>query len=240
MPRRSALLLAVSLCALSASAREYGEGEPVREDPRARIRERIRQFGQRTPEEGLAFLQTARAEAEKVGLDGSTTHRLAARGTSLSAAQGKTWINLGPTNASFEKNGITYTKVDSGRVRRVLVHPTDPNIIYVATAGGGVWKTFDGTTPVSDLPGGSTGPTWRPITESVGSLSVGSMAMDPKNPDILVLGLGDPFDNQFPGLVHSSDGEPHGSRSACGPLSPRNQAMNAIRIPAARMKAPTV
>src|SRR5205823_11214893 len=34
----------------------------------------------------------------------------------------------------------------SGRVAAVAGHPTNPNIIYVAAATGGVWRTMDGGT----------------------------------------------------------------------------------------------
>jgi hypothetical protein len=41
-----------------------------------------------------------------------------------------------------------------------------------------VWKRTDGV--------------WTPITETIGTLSCGSLAMDPANHDVLYLGLGDP------------------------------------------------
>ncbi|MFB0908333.1 MAG: xyloglucanase precursor, partial [Spirosomataceae bacterium] len=32
----------------------------------------------------------------------------------------------------------------SGRVNDLELHPTDPKIVYVGTAGGGIWKSQDG------------------------------------------------------------------------------------------------
>jgi autotransporter-associated beta strand protein len=43
----------------------------------------------------------------------------------------------------------------SGRVTGVAVNPYDPNVIYIATAGGGAWKTIDG------------GKTWRPLFDAI-------------------------------------------------------------------------
>ena len=32
----------------------------------------------------------------------------------------------------------------AGRATSIALHPTNPNIAYLGTAGGGVWKTTDG------------------------------------------------------------------------------------------------
>src|SRR3569623_885942 len=105
---------------------------------------------------------------------------------------GSQWVNIGPTKADVEQNGSTsFAKSDSGRVRTILKAGTRQ---YVATAGGGVWRTDD------------DGATWTPITESLGSLSVGSLAIDPVNSSVLYLGLGDPFDGTGLGFVKSTDG----------------------------------
>ena len=86
---------------------------------------------------------------------------------------GTTWVNLGPTTAAIEKNGsFTIPGVDAGRVRSIVPHPTG-KILYVAFAAAGVWKTTDG------------GATWTALTESLGSLSCGSLEMDPSNPSTL-------------------------------------------------------
>ncbi|MBF5042145.1 hypothetical protein FGE12_07040 [Aggregicoccus sp. 17bor-14] len=115
--------------------------------------------------------------------------------TASIAATGTTWVNIGPTKANYEQNGSTsLTKSDSGRVRNIIVDPSAPSTIYAAFAGGGVWKSTDG------------GTTWTPKTETLGSLSVGSLEMDPNNSQTLYLGLGDPFDGTGIGLVKSTDG----------------------------------
>ncbi|MBL0312145.1 MAG: PKD domain-containing protein [Holophagaceae bacterium] len=115
--------------------------------------------------------------------------------TAALAAPGTLWTNLGPANASYIKNGsVTLNVVDSGRLRTILVHPTNASIIYVATSGGGVWKTING------------GTSWTAITDSLGALSNGALAMDPNAPETLFLALGDPFDGTGLGFVKSTDG----------------------------------
>lgn len=103
----------------------------------------------------------------------------------LSTIQGLDWVNLGPSNARFQYNGGLYPQVDSGRVTDLAVDPARPDTVYVATAGGGIWKTFDFS---------ASQPRWFPITETLGSLAIGALAMSPQLPDTLYAGLGDPFD----------------------------------------------
>ncbi len=111
------------------------------------------------------------------------------------AVPGNQWVNLGPSNASFIKNGsVTLNVVDSGRLRTILVHPSNAATIYIATSGGGVWKTTNG------------GTSWTALTDSLGALSIGALAMDPNAPDTLFLALGDPFDGTGLGFVKSTDG----------------------------------
>jgi len=187
--------LPVSLLVVYAAATAVrGEVEgPLRDDPRGRQAARSVEEGLRTPEDRLNILEIARAEARRLGLS--------ARAVATRAA-GIAWVNLGPRTANFEKNGVTYNKVDSGRPRTILVHPTNPDILYLATSGGGVWKTFDATATID----ATNGPHWMPITETLGFLGVGAMAISPvvaANGDRTVwLGLGDAFD-QKAGLVVS-------------------------------------
>jgi photosystem II stability/assembly factor-like uncharacterized protein len=105
---------------------------------------------------------------------------------------GNQWVNIGPTKADVASNGGTsLAKTDSGRVRTII--PAGSRL-YVATAGGGVWRTDN------------NGATWTAITEVLGTLSIGSLAVDPANSNILYLGLGDPYDGTGIGFVKSTDG----------------------------------
>lgn len=67
----------------------------------------------------------------------------------------------------------------SGRVRAIAVDPRDANILYLGAATGGVWKTTDG------------GASWTPLTDAQPSLVIGSLALDPANPDIIYAGTGE-------------------------------------------------
>src|SRR5205823_3227229 len=108
---------------------------------------------------------------------------------------GESWVNLGPTDAFFEYNGTLYPQVDSGRPTAVAVDPRDANVVYLATSGGGVWKTYDFETKAPN-------PTWHPITENLGNLAIGSIAIDATHPDKIIIGTGDAFDVQEIGRAH--------------------------------------
>ena len=108
------------------------------------------------------------------------------------------WSNIGPNRARFIKNGsYTLNKTDSGRVVEIVPHPSDANVLYVAMSGGGVWKTTNAL---------AAQPTWTALTENLGSLSCGALAIDPNNPQTLYLGLGDSFDGTGIGFTKTVDG----------------------------------
>lgn len=111
----------------------------------------------------------------------------------VAAANGN-WTNIGPTKANYAINGGTLNVTDAGRVNSIVTDPDNPNVIYVAFSGGGVWKSTDG------------GSTWAAKTETLGTLSTGSLEMDPTDANTLYLGLGDSFDGTGLGLVKSTDG----------------------------------
>ncbi|MBS2023502.1 MAG: hypothetical protein JST92_13930, partial [Deltaproteobacteria bacterium] len=198
-------VVVASLCALHGPVRAEDEDDeldnPVveRDNPNARRAARALLHEVRTPEEQLHILEVAAQEARKYGIGQHTSAR---ESLQAAAVGGQVWVNLGPDQAAFENNGITYNEMDSGRLRSIVPHPLDPNILYVATSGGGVWKTYDATTPVTT----QSGPHWVSITDGVGALATGALALDPRSPDTLILGLGDPFDVQEPGVITSADG----------------------------------
>jgi photosystem II stability/assembly factor-like uncharacterized protein len=94
------------------------------------------------------------------------------------------WTSIGPTRANKTQNDIQLSKVDSGRLRTILPHPTDPNTVYVLSSSGGMWKTSNFEAPY---------PSWSPITDKVITTSGGAAAMG-GNPQTLYFGTGDPFD----------------------------------------------
>ena len=67
----------------------------------------------------------------------------------------------------------------SGRIADIAVDPRNRSVWYVATASGGLWKTVN------------HGLNFTPIFDEGGSYSLGCVALDPKNPDIVWLGTGE-------------------------------------------------
>jgi photosystem II stability/assembly factor-like uncharacterized protein len=76
------------------------------------------------------------------------------------------WRSIGPA-------------IFAGRVADVEGIPGDPKVVYVASASGGLWKTVNG------------GISWRPIFERQGTLSLGDIAIDPRNPEVIWAGTGE-------------------------------------------------
>lgn len=76
------------------------------------------------------------------------------------------WAAVGPTNIG-------------GRCTALAVHPTNPDIVYIGSAGGGVWRSDD------------AGQTWVSQWHDQPVLNVGSLAIDPKSPDTVYCGTGE-------------------------------------------------
>ncbi|GAC1347014.1 MAG: hypothetical protein NVSMB23_25590 [Myxococcales bacterium] len=198
----AALLAPVAAGALGPQPRE--RKEPIeaaeRDDPAARARAMVElREGVAPPAALVARLRAAREEIDRAPSAagaGPRAPRTASAAAAATPVAGNDWINLGPATADFAFNAVVFKQVDAGRLRSVVPHPADPNILFIATAGGGVWKTYD------------AGATWDPLTDRLGALASGALAMDPHNPDVLVYGLGDPFDSGLaaPGVVTSTDG----------------------------------
>jgi photosystem II stability/assembly factor-like uncharacterized protein len=76
------------------------------------------------------------------------------------------WRSIGPANMG-------------GRVADVEGVAGNPNVVYVATASGGLFKTTNG------------GVGWTPLFERQGSISIGDIALEPGNPEVVWLGAGE-------------------------------------------------
>lgn len=94
------------------------------------------------------------------------------------AGAGTPWVSVGPRNIN-------------GRVKSIAVHPTNPDILYVGAASGGVWKSTDG------------GQSWDPLWNDQSVLVIGSIALAPSDPDTIYAGTGE----WTPGYITTGPGD---------------------------------
>jgi photosystem II stability/assembly factor-like uncharacterized protein len=76
------------------------------------------------------------------------------------------WVPVGPSNIG-------------GRMTCVVCHPEDPRRLWAGAAGGGVWRSADG------------GLTWESLWHAEPTLNVGSLGIDPNEPDTIYCGTGE-------------------------------------------------
>ena len=111
------------------------------------------------PGSGQALPQLQRAAEET----DSVASRVAADVALLS---GLSWREIGP--AMF-----------AGRVADVAGVPGNRNVLYVATASSGLFRSTNG------------GTTFEPVFESGGTLSIGAIAVPPTDPEVVYVGTGE-------------------------------------------------
>src|SRR5690242_8908189 len=74
--------------------------------------------------------------------------------------------------------------VMGGRIDDFAVVESNPNIVYVGTASGGVWKTTN------------NGTTWTPVFDKEGVSTIGDIAIAPSDPAVVWVGTGEPNNRQ--------------------------------------------
>ena len=214
----SALVFALSVlpCSLHGqvkptfpqSAATESAPRPEKDDPQARLDATRAWFGgDPSPEYLDAKKEVAKEVLRK--FDWSFPG-FQATGRAIPAVPGSnlTWTNIGPFGGSSYYAPTGGGDVDSGRlaIQGILTHPTNPQILYIGTAGGGVWKTIN-----ADLLAAGDW-TWTCITDSLpvatgtGNCAVGAIAMSPVDPETIYLGLGDAFAAQGRGIYKSTNG----------------------------------
>ena len=70
---------------------------------------------------------------------------------------------------------------DVGAVNALVPDPSNVNILYAATASGGIWRTTDAT---------DSNPVWTPLTDNQPNLSIGDLALSPLDANTLYAGTG--------------------------------------------------
>jgi len=85
-----------------------------------------------------------------------------------------------------------------GRIDDFAVVESNPNVVYVGVASGGVWKTVN------------NGTTWEPIFDKEGVSTIGDIAITPSDPSVVWVGTGEPNNRQSSswgdGIYKSTDG----------------------------------
>jgi|ETNmetMinimDraft_26_1059896.scaffolds.fasta_scaffold00069_23 photosystem II stability/assembly factor-like uncharacterized protein len=95
-----------------------------------------------------------------------------------------TWEFAGPTNIG-------------GRITDIESHPDSPETIYLGAATGGVWKSTN------------NGSSWEFKFDGVDLISIGDIAIDPNNEDVIYAGTGEANSSSFSfignGIYKSTD-----------------------------------
>ncbi|MGH9493004.1 MAG: WD40/YVTN/BNR-like repeat-containing protein, partial [Terriglobales bacterium] len=117
---------------------------------------------------------------------GATTATAPAGGQPMTVPTGPAWVNLGPAPIT----GMGPYGNASGRITAVVVDQTDStgNTVLVAGAYGGVWKS------VNAANADPTQVTWAPLFDTdpaAATLSVGAIALQPGNPNLILVGTGE-------------------------------------------------
>jgi hypothetical protein len=111
-----------------------------------------------------------------------------------SGAQQNPWVPKGPSPSGF--GSWAFGNV-AGRTT-ALAADWSGGILYLGTASGGLWKSLD------------DGVTWTQLFDSVGTMTIGAVAVDPNDPDVIWAGTGDNMvgcESYFGiGLMRSADG----------------------------------
>jgi photosystem II stability/assembly factor-like uncharacterized protein len=164
----SLLTLCLTLALIGLASAAFGQVLPVTDDEayltaRAEHIARLRGLPTDNPAARARAIEEMQAQERRLGARLSTS----------------VWTSIGPApipNGQVE--GPVATPV-SGRVSAIAVHPTNPNIVYVGAAQGGVYRSLDG------------GTSWVPIFDDAQSLAIGAIAIAPSDPSTVFVGTGE-------------------------------------------------
>jgi hypothetical protein len=111
-------------------------------------------------------------------------------------SQSQDWKQIGPAPIEGSNASSLPNATASGIINDIAIDPSGStdSTIYVATGGGGVWKTTDG------------GAKWSPTTDTMPVLNIGAVAIDPSNPSIVYAGVGGPWGYVGGGIYRSGNG----------------------------------
>ena len=89
------------------------------------------------------------------------------------------WASIGPGNIG-------------GRIRSLIIHPDNPDIMLAGGVSGGIWKSINGG--IGE---------WIPKTDSMPSMTVACLAMDPAQHGIVYAGTGEEYSGS--GIYKTTD-----------------------------------
>jgi photosystem II stability/assembly factor-like uncharacterized protein len=179
LPAALFLLWTLSCAVSSLAANEYPAPEEAQRETGAKLLDPVEFYHHVTSPPASPLGPVRRARASAVGSFPTLS-----------------WEFIGPRPVRTQPSEGAHEL--SGRVTDIATHPTNPNIVYVASAGGGLWKTVDG------------GITWIPLTDNLPNLSSGAVAVVSGNPNRIYYATGEHnfMSDCFPGdgLFRSDDG----------------------------------
>ncbi|MEK8024083.1 MAG: right-handed parallel beta-helix repeat-containing protein, partial [Candidatus Hydrogenedentota bacterium] len=128
------------------------------------------------PGEAVAWrLLAARSEDGTIPRNGiveaaAQAEQMRAEGPEVAGIDSSRWTWIGPGNIG-------------GRIRSIVIHPTDPSQLWIGAVSGGIWKS------------NNAGASWSPQNDFMPNLNVTCMVIDSTNPSILYAGTGEGFYN---------------------------------------------
>jgi photosystem II stability/assembly factor-like uncharacterized protein len=138
---------------------------------------------------GLAYRRMRMKQTSKVR--GTTLAALLWIGLWTAAAPAEAADQPQPTdklkNLEFREIGPATM---GGRIDDFAVVESNPNIVYVGVASGGVWKTTN------------NGTTWEPVFDKESVSTIGDIAIAPSDPSIVWVGTGEPNNRQSSSWGH--------------------------------------
>jgi hypothetical protein len=107
-----------------------------------------------------------------------------------------------PVDIESISTGLKFREVGpavmGGRIADLAVVESRPQVFYVGTASGGLWKTEN------------HGTTWQPLFDNQPTASIGDVTLAPSNPNVVWVGSGEPQNRQSSpwgdGVYKSTDG----------------------------------
>jgi photosystem II stability/assembly factor-like uncharacterized protein len=147
-------------------------GQPGRDNPYEALRFRVLQQENehgRIPPGALLRAAAQRDAMVAAQTRARQTASATGKGSALPGAAGierSSWTSVGPGNIG-------------GRIRSIVIHPTDPQTMWVGSVTGGVYKTENG------------GTSWAPLDDFIANLAVSALVSPTGTPKVLYAGTGE-------------------------------------------------